>query len=186
MTSRNLPNRSGSWNVRFPALSLAVIMILVLSVASCKTSRQIQVHDVSESNQRTDSVSLVTERLMKAIPVPASRATLTLSFDSLLRLPVGAGYTEKQGQATVAVLMTEGGMIEASANCDSLTLLVEEMKTEIFHLNKEKTELKSELNEQKIIEVNRLTGWQWFQVWTGRICLILIAGILIIKLIKII
>jgi hypothetical protein len=99
-------------------------------------------------------------------------------------LPVGAGYTEKQGQATVAVQMSEGGYIEASANCDSLTILVDELRTEVYHLNNEKTELKSVLSEQKIIEVNRLTGWQWFQVWTGRICLALIAGTGIFRIIK--
>jgi hypothetical protein len=113
---------------------------------------------------------------------------MKLSFDSLVALPVGAGYTARQGQATLTVNRAESGMIEASANCDSLTLLVDELRTEIYHLNKEKTDFTSKLSEQKIIEVNRLTGWQYFQIWTGRICLaiIVILAIRKIKTLKII
>jgi hypothetical protein len=129
-----------------------------------------------------DSVSLMVERITKPIPVPASKATLKLSIDSVIALPVGAGFTARQGQATVTVSKTEGGMIEASANCDSLTLLVDELRTEVYHLNKEKTDIKSELSEQKIIEVNRLTLWQSFQIWTGRICLAILVVLAIIKI----
>jgi hypothetical protein len=112
---------------------------------------------------------------------------LILSLDSLFLLPAGAGYIEKSGQATVAVTRTESGVV-ASANCDSLTLLVNEFRTEIFHLNNEKTAIKAELKEQKILEVNRLTGWQSFLIWTGGICLalpVIITGIKIFKIIKI-
>jgi hypothetical protein len=129
-------------------------------------------------------VSLTVERLTKAIPIPASRATLTLKIDSVIALPVGAGWIEKSGRATVAVFRTDSGVV-ASADCDSLTLLVDELRTEIFHLNAEKTALKEEIKEQKIIEVNRLTGWQWFQVWAGRVCLGLIVIIFIINKLKI-
>jgi hypothetical protein len=90
-------------------------------------------------------------------------------------LPVDAGYIDRQGRATVTVLRTEGG-IKASADCDSLTVLVDELRTEIFHLNAEKTDFKTELVETKTVEVNRLTGWQWFQIWTGRIAMML-AGV---------
>jgi hypothetical protein len=129
-------------------------------------------------------MSLIVERLTKAIPVPASRAELALSIDSLRALPAGAAFRTTHGQATVTVLRSEGGVI-ASADCDSLTLLVDELRTEIFHLNEEKTAFKSELKEQKIIEINRLTLWQSFQIWTGRICLALLVIITGIKLFKI-
>ncbi|MDR1454108.1 MAG: hypothetical protein LBJ01_00495 [Tannerella sp.] len=132
---------------------------------------------------RTDSVSTVLERLTKAIPVPAARAELAVTLDGLLQLPVGAEFRERNGQAVVAVIRTEGGLT-ASATCDSLTLLVDELRTEIFHLNAEKGSFKSEESEIKTVEVNRLTGWQWFQVWTGRICLGLLMVFAVVKGLK--
>jgi hypothetical protein len=169
----------------FRRLLPAGIMAPVLLLSSCAVRRTVQSSQVESAEMRTDSVSLAVERITKAIPVPASRAKLTLSFDSLRALPAGAEFRATQGQATVTVLRSEGG-ITASADCDSLTLLVDELKTEIFHLNKEKMTFQSELSEQKIIEVNRLTGWQSFQIWTGRLCLALVVIITGIKLFKII
>ncbi|MDR2764744.1 MAG: hypothetical protein LBB90_06895 [Tannerella sp.] len=140
-------------------------------------------YSAAEEREQIDSVSVRVERLTKELTLPSSKATLTLSFDSLRALLVGAGWMEKNGQATVAVTRTEGG-VTASANCDSLTLLVDELKTEIFHLNAERTAFKSERNEEKMREVNRLTSWQSFQIWTGRICLALLVVGLGIKGIK--
>jgi hypothetical protein len=170
--------------MRFQKCTLAALLAIVLSGASCSSKKQITSHRVGESSRQTDSVSLVMERITKPIPVPASTAKLMLSMDSIIALPVGAGFTARQGQATLTVHKAESGMIEASANCDSLTLLVDELRTEIYHLNSEKTDYTSELSEQKIIEVNRLTSWQSFQIWTGRICLLLLI-ILAIKHFKI-
>jgi len=168
--------------MRFQKCILAVLLAIALSGTSCSSKKQILSHEVNESSLRTDSVSLVMARITRPIPIPASRATLRISFDSIAALPTGAGYTARQGQATVTVSKTEGGMIEASANCDSLTLLVDELRTEVYHLNKEKTDIKSELREQKMIEVNRLTSWQSFQIWTGRICLAILVILAIIKI----
>jgi hypothetical protein len=106
-----------------------------------------------------------------------------VTLDGLLQLPVGAEFRERNGQAVVAVIRTEGGLT-ASATCDSLTLLVDELRTEIFHLNAEKGSFKSEESEIKTVEVNRLTGWQWFQVWTGRICLGLLMVFAVVKGLK--
>lgn len=94
-------------------------------------------------------------------------------------------YTKTSGQASVSLIRTEGGTIKASAACDSLTLLVEDLKTEIYHLNNEKISLKSKLNKKTVLEVSRLTPWQAFQVWTGRIALVGLALWLIIKRFKI-
>jgi hypothetical protein len=110
---------------------------------------------------------------------------LTLKIDSIIALPVGAKYENKQGQATVTVQLSESGVLTASANCDSLTFLVDELRTEIYHLNKEKTDFTSESNETKIVEVNRVTGFQHFQIWFGRICiaiLLLFYGVKLVKL----
>jgi hypothetical protein len=101
-----------------------------------------------------------------------------------MALPAGAGFIERSGQATVSIVKAESGEITASATCDSLTFLVDELRTEIFHLNAEKSMFKSELNETKTIEVNRLTPWQTFLIWTGLLCLALPVIITVIKLSK--
>ena len=93
---------------------------------------------------------------------------MTVSLDSLIKLPVGASFTEKNDRATATVTRIDTGY-EITAECDSLTVLVTELKTEITRLNKEKTDFKSDLKEIKTVELNRLTGFQHFQIWTGRL-----------------
>jgi tetrahydromethanopterin S-methyltransferase subunit B len=105
------------------------------------------------------------------IPVPASRAELTLSFDSLKTLPEGAKFEAKKDRATVAVYKSEGGII-ASADCDSLTLLVDELTTEIYHLKTVLEEFESTEQDVTTIEVNRLTWWQRIQIALGRATLV--------------
>lgn len=94
---------------------------------------------------------------------------MSLSIDSLLQLTTGALFRQNKDHVTAQIQSLGGGGFLFTASCDSLTFLVSDLKTEIFHLNADKTELKEHLNEQKIIEVNRPSGWQWFQIWLGRI-----------------
>lgn len=162
---------------------IAAMLLLVLSGTSCKTTRQIQSREVESNNLQTDSVSLRMERIVKPLVVPKVAVQLKLHPDSLLKLPVGASFSRSEGHATATVTKEESGY-SFTASCDSLTVVIEELKTEIYHLNKEKTAFKEQLNEQKIIEVNRLTSWQSFQVWMGRISLMLLvcfAGYKVIK-----
>lgn len=55
--------------------------------------------------------------------IPSSLATLRVPIDSLRRLPEGATYTQKEGQATASVGL-EGETIVIHAGCDSLQALV--------------------------------------------------------------
>ncbi|WP_165043728.1 hypothetical protein [Dysgonomonas sp. ZJ709] len=115
--------------------------------------------------------------------IPQTTAKLSLTPADLEALPIGATYQAQDGQATATVKKTDTGY-EITANCDSLLLLVTDLYIEVNRLNKEKTELKTHLNEQKITEVNRLSGWQWFQIWCGRILLSVSAIYIGIKFIK--
>ena len=178
--------RSGDWNRLSRRQTDVLIMIPVLLLSGCGSIRQNMSREMSGSSRQTDSVSLIVERQTKAIPVAASETKLTLSIDSLVALPHGAGYTARQGQASLTVNRAEDGMIEASANCDSLTLLVDELKMEVFHLNSEKSMFNETLKEEKTMEVNRLTSWQAFQIWTGRICLAALVLFTAFKLFKIV
>jgi hypothetical protein len=99
-------------------------------------------------------------------------------------LPVGGKYQAVDGNATGTIEKKADGSLEFTANCDSLTLVVETLSKEVFHLNKEKTELKERLKEQKTEETNRLTGFQWFQIYGFRIYVLLTIIIIIYKNIK--
>jgi hypothetical protein len=64
---------------------------------------------------------------------------------------------------------------EFTASCDSLLILVREMETEIYHLNRENAAFKTSLNESKTVEVSQPSGLDYFQIWAGRILLLLAA-----------
>jgi hypothetical protein len=124
------------------------------------------------------------ERIVKPLVIPKQTVQLKLHPDSLAKLPIGASFSNSEGHATATVTKEESGFL-FTADCDSLIVLVEDLRTEIYHLNKEKSAFKEQLSEEKIIEVNRLTSWQAFQIWTGRICLALLACWAGYKVIKI-
>lgn len=56
--------------------------------------------------------------------MPSSKAELSISVDSLLKLPADAVYTRHSGQAT-ATVSKEGEVIYVAATCDSLEREVE-------------------------------------------------------------
>ena len=84
----------------------------------------------------------------------------------------GAGYSTRSGRATVNVRRTDDGDIEVTAICDSLA-------RQVIILEEELTRIRNETGKEEKPPgvVREPTGWQWFQIWTGRIaviCLILI------------
>lgn len=56
--------------------------------------------------------------------IPASVVKLTIPTDSLRKLPKGAAYRSKSGQANLTVGSDKSGNIVAEASCDSLQQLV--------------------------------------------------------------
>ena len=80
--------------------------------------------------------------------VAASQASLTLSADSLRRLPAGAVYTEKSGQARVTVTTRPDPsgqkVIVVEATCDSLQLVCEEYERTIASLRSRVTWLQGQ------------------------------------------
>lgn len=165
-------------------LIAAIITILVLFATSCRSSKEALKEELAVKVEQADSTSLKVLRETKLVTTPRATARQTLTPEQLGNLPVGGKYQARDGNATATVEKKADGKLEFTADCDSLTLLVENLTTEIYRLNKEKTEFKERVKEQKTIEVNRLTGWQWFQIWVGRIALVIISVFLAIKLIK--
>jgi len=118
--------------------------------------------------QNDKANGLTVEKITTPIVIPRMETKMTVSLDSLVKLPLGASFSRKNDRATATVTRIESGY-EITAECDSLTVLVTELKTEITRLNKEKTDFKSDLKVTETTEVNKPTGFQWFQIWVGRI-----------------
>lgn len=104
----------------------------VLCFTACASSRKSVSRETATSQEANrldvDSTVSVVETWRTPVKVPMSAVSLTLSMDSLRRLPSGAGYTARKGQASVKVshkapTADEPERIVIEAGCDSLELV---------------------------------------------------------------
>ena len=146
------------------SLIMSCCLLLMVLNFSCRTIKISTESKQTTEKQQTDSVSLLIEREIKPVTVPQSTAAFTISFDQLDSLPAGAAYQQRSGNATGTVIKNNDNTLTFTANCDSLTLLVETLKKEVYHFQRENTTLKSELNEHKTEVIKEPSGWQWFQI----------------------
>ena len=136
---------------------VVAIILIALSMWSCSTTKQ-----MAQSQSREVKDSLVIKETREAIPVtvPESKAQLTIPTENLRKLPEGATYTEKKGQATVEVKYVpdnpttgEPEYIIVTSTCDSLQLLCWKQEKELVRIRsdteKEKTEIKEDASKQK-------------------------------------
>lgn len=96
-------------------------------------------------------------------------------------LPEGAGYSARSGQATANIVRGRGDTLTFTSICDSLAREVIALREEITRVRNETSEEVEEPPPQLIKEP---TGWQWFQIWTGRIAAIVLVIILIKRRLK--
>lgn len=165
-------------------LTVVLITISALCGTSCRSPRPTLEKELSQNMVARDSVSEKITKEVKLLKTPQTTARKTLTPKQLEDLPVGGIYQARDGNVTATIEKKPDGSLEFTANCDSLTLIVEALSREVYHLNEEKTELKESLKEQKTEEVNRLTGWQWFQIYGFRIYVLLTIIIIIYRNIK--
>ena len=141
--------------------TVAVIMLTALFSSGCASHRK-SVTTASEEQLsetiRTDSVvRLVLDSLSEFVEVrtepltvPKSEVSLTIATDSLRRLPAGASYSERSGQASVkvsrkAATATEPEYIYVYATCDSLQLQCERYERQIRNMRSEYGERLNEM-----------------------------------------
>ena len=116
--------------------TVASIVITALCLGACSTSKKAQsASQTVETRQKVEHVAMdsareVTVVRQEAVTVPESRVTVTIVKDSLLRLPEGASWSGRSGQANVNVqrrAATDGKpeVIVVEATCDSLQLQCE-------------------------------------------------------------
>ena len=179
---KNLGKRFPNWSGRCRVPSLVVIMMIALSVTSCKSSKTVTTaHELSAKDVSVDSVSTSVVQTVTPVVVPRATAELTRSPDELAALPAGAGFFEKEGRAGIEVTKTADGKIRVSANCDSLTLYMSELETTVTRLSRANKELSDKKSETVIVEVNRLTVWQGIQIWGFRLLAVVVVIFILSK-----
>lgn len=77
------------------------------------------------------------------------------------------------------VWLNDGNLMHEHIQKD--TILSVRIKNALVH---EKTTSTKKEIEVKIERVNYLTGWQWFQVWVGRILMAVVIGYVVVQLMK--
>lgn len=96
--------------------------------------------------------------------------------DLLKVIPVGTGFGSRSGRATVNVTRISPDSLEVTATCDSLAREVVRLTEELTHIRSETAKQDKELPPKVVREP---TGWQWFQIWTGRVAVLLLVLMLI-------
>ncbi len=146
---------------------IGFIIVLILYLTSCKTKQHTIEHTTAVNTEKIDSTSRIERTNVQLLKIPLTTAALNLNLKNLNDLPVGAKYAEKQGQATVTVEKTGENDYKITATCDSLTRLIVERETEIFHLQSRVKELEENTSEVKETIVNETTGVRWFFIYSG-------------------
>lgn len=107
---------------------------LLLSGCASHSRAYAAVHAADRYRQTSQSDSLDRRRrVCYTAPLAASRARLQLPLDSLGRLPRGAAYVRKEGQAS-AIVRFQQDTLYIEARCDSLQTLVYAYEEEIRRL----------------------------------------------------
>ena len=180
-----------------------LIVLIALSAVSChSTKKLIQESRSEQSTELTDSEFVdISETRVQPVKVPMSSVSLTLSLDSLRLLPLGAGYTARQGQANLKVRRkapsaaksgqsaTEHGQIVIEASCDSLELVCSSLTKTVSALKKRLVrqqkveEFKYEEKKNKSSFNTILTAFKWLLIGfvTGLVLSKIKAIILFIK-----
>lgn len=102
-------------------LPVVLILTVVLCCVSCATTKKTQTEQTQSQQIVTvhDTVQAFT-RIIQTEAVPESRVEMRISVDSLLKLPQGASYHRKSGQAH-ADISIRGDTIYVTGTCDSLS-----------------------------------------------------------------
>lgn len=178
--------QSKNWSGSSAKPKIALILLIALCALSCKSTRIATARhtNIEKSEGTNDSAVIHIEKTVTPVVVPAVNATLNVTPADLNRLLAGSEFQNKNRNATARAKKEEDGSITITASCDSLVLLLENTRKEAYHFRKENTALKTELNEQKTQVINEPNGWQWFQIWWGRILAAIFAIWLIYKRFK--
>lgn len=109
--------------------------------------------------------------------IPASRVEMRISVDSLLKLPSGASYHERSGQAGAEVLL-RGDTIYVTGTCDSLAREVEYYES-LYHTARDALE-----SYRETVQEEAESRESPLEIFVKGLALGLVAGILLTFFIK--
>jgi len=159
------------------ALKAFMILFAVFMFLGCGNSKpQLKTEYTAIQHTHTaDSTARIEKNTIRLITIPASSAKLNLNLENLAALPIGAKYQEKQGQATLTVEKTGDNDYNISADCDSLSMIVAEKETEIYHLQNKVKELAEKEAATKEIPIYKQTTWQIVCGWFGKVFMFILS-----------
>ena len=148
------------------------ILILLLALASCRTSKPPTI--VSETIVKEKIVETVKDSI---IHLPADSAWLhaLLACDSVGNVYLSEINEYKSGaKLEIQPPRIINNTLYIQADVDS---------SEIYLQWKERNTTRDSIRiERYTIEVNKVSGWQWFQIWAGRIALFALGGFFFIRI----
>lgn len=160
-------------------LPVVLILTAVLCLPGCATTKKTQ--SVQTQTVQTvvirDTVQSMT-RIVQTETVPESRVQMTISVDSLLKLPQGATYHRKSGQAHAEVSI-RGDTIYVTGTCDSLARQVEYYEN-LYHTARDALE-----NYHAAVQEETKTRESPLKIFVQGLALGFVTGILLIYFIKI-
>nr|DAI99787.1 MAG TPA: hypothetical protein [Caudoviricetes sp.] len=161
--------------------TVAAIMMTVLCLAGCASSRKsTTVEKIQTETASADSASGSRRAGLVMAGVPASSVKLTIPADSLRKLPEGAVYRGKSGQANLTVGSDDSGNIVAEASCDSLQQLVLWYEEELARIRSEtKNEISNDVQTEEKRPPNPVRVFTW-----GMVAGLLVGMLLTMKLKK--
>lgn len=131
--------QSRGWKGRCPLLVLAIITTIALSGMSCTTQK------TTENRVQYDSLRISELLQPGPIQIPSSKATLSISLESLRSLSQKGDTAKRQsGQASVSATIS-GDQLQVIAICDELIVENAVLKREIAYYKQQ-----SESYEKKV------------------------------------
>lgn len=112
-------------------------MILALLSPGCKVIKQ------TSDRQTVDSLRYSEKLTATPATIPMSKALLMIRTDDLRKLPPGAAYVNKSGQATASVQL-KNDTLYVSATCDSLQQLVWHYEQELVRIRNDTEHLETQ------------------------------------------
>lgn len=152
-------------------------MLLALFVASCRAPGRLT-QTASSADSLLDVKRFV---LLHQQPVPPSVARTAFPARMLSSIPIGTGFGNRSGQAVLSVRRISADSVEVTATCDSLARQVMVLTEELTRI---RSQTSARVEEPPPRVVHQPTGWQWFQIWAGRIALSAIVLMLLKRYLK--
>ena len=159
------------------ATLILIAFMIVLFLTGCSTAKQSRNQQTFLSNgtqksenttaltgQQSEEQAQKTEELWQdrkstgliQEAIPSQEATVNIPIQNLLDLPEGAGYTSRNGRASVN-LHKDGDNIVVTGHCDSLARLCLFCEQEVFRRRSEADSLRETISRMEALQTEKET-----------------------------